>query len=377
MVCHKRHTFKFLFMRKILYLLVVVLCVACGKQKEQENIRRINVSVDNVDNDKFAYSHCSFVKLETSDECLLENVVKTEFVSNDIYLLSSYGGKVYKYSKEGDFLWSLSKGNGPGELVFPTDFCFSETDNCLYVLDSYRTIKKYKPDGTFVESAQLNTPAFLFEKSKDGYLMFNSNLTSNSKHYLDIYRNDTLFSSLLPIADRVKKVSFMPSNVFVESDKPDEYYIQHMLSDTIYTYDLLKHDMVPSFYIDTDEKSVNSQSIEFKDSRSFHQICKENNLISGVAGLSLLNEKMYLMMFYEDKQWYIVHDLKSATTFTTNRLCEGIPNSLRCVGRNEEFTIYAYRPEDFYEKEGELGSDARALLQEVKEGDNPILVLLN
>ena len=80
-------------------------------------------------------------------------------------------------------------------------------------------------------------------------------------------------------------------------------------------------------------------------------------------------------MYYNDKLWYIIYDMNKKTTVTTNRLCQGMPNSSRCVGRDKDFIVYSYRPEEFYDKKDELGDKATTLLNEVKEDDNPILVL--
>ena len=362
-------------MRKFVYLLGVLFFVACGVKDKVNDIDVIEVSIDDVDANVTAYSDYEFVKLETDDDCLLENVVKVKIIGNDIYLLSSYGGNIYKYTSDGDFLWKLSKGMGPGDLVFPTDFYFEESDSTLFVLDNYRMIKKYTKDGSYIEDLNIDTPSFLFELLDEGYMMFNPNLTSKSNNYLSIYKNDSLADSKLPILDNLKKVSFMPSNVFVKLAN-NNYYIQHMLSDTIYCYNTKSNEISPVFYINTDGKSVNSHDIKFSDTRSRGIICKKENLISGIVGLSVLGNKLYMLMYYREKPWYIVYDKDSKTTMTTNELCAGIPNSLRCVGRSEDFVVFLYKPEDLLQHRDKLSDKANNLIKGIKEDDNPILVLL-
>lgn len=353
-----------------------MLLTGCKTNSARENIEKISITLDEIDSEA-VFPDYSYIKLETNEDCLLENITKADISENYIYLLSSFGGNIYKFSKEGDFLWKLNKGNGAGELIFPTDFMFDESSNTLLVLDNYRSVKKYTTDGKFIGKEEFESPAFLFESTEYGYIRFNPNLTTNSSHYIHAYQDSDIIFKGLPIKENVKKVAFMPSNVFVKLDKEDEYYIQHMLSDTIYRYRAVNNEIIPAFYIDTENKSINSQDIEFPDSRSFQQISQKENLIPGVSGLFVLGEKLYLMMYYHEKQWYIVYNQDDNTTTVRNRLCLGLPNSLRCVSRELDFVAYAYRPEELYEAKENLGEKATVMLENIKIDDNPILIIFN
>lgn len=347
----------------------------CKDSNINREVENIDVTIEKVDNTKAVFTDYSYIKLETHDECLLENIVKADITDNGIYILSSYGGNIYKFTKEGKFLWKLAKGNGAGELIFPTDFYVDESESILCVMDNYRTIKKYSIDGKYIDKNEYDNPSFLFVKSDYGYVLFDPNLTKSSSHNLSLYDEENLVFRGLPIHERTKKVSFMPSNVFVEPDATDKYFIQHMLSDTIYHYSPKENLITPAFYINTYGKSVHSHNMNFKDSRSFHEICKKEGLIPGISGLSYLNDKFYLMMYYKDKPWYIVYDLGDKTTRLTNHLCFGIPNSLRCVSRNEEFLAYTYRPEEFLKEDIELSDKAREMVKDMTNEDNPVLIL--
>ena len=85
----------FTIMNKFLLLLGTLFFVACGVKDRADDVNIIEVSIDNVDTDMAAYSDYKFVRLETNDDCFLENIVKAKVVGNDIYLLSSYGGNIY------------------------------------------------------------------------------------------------------------------------------------------------------------------------------------------------------------------------------------------------------------------------------------------
>lgn len=364
-------------MNRLYYYILFILLVSCDVQKTNNHIEEICISIEDANNMVPTFSDYTYIKLETNDTCLLENIVKAKLLDDDIYILSSYGGNIYKYSKSGNFLWKLTRGNGPKDLIYPIDFCIDEIDGSLSVLDNYRTIKKYNTKGEFIEKYSLDKPAFLLEKNNYGYMLFDSNLTASSDYNLNLYRNDSIVFKGLPIDNRVKNVAFTPSNVFVNGYNKNEYFIQHMLSDTIYQYVPQFNKVTPLFYINTEGKSANAQNLSFRDAQDFSQTCNEMNLIPGIAGLSHLKNKLYLMMFYNNKQWYIEYDYENKKTTASNQLCFGLPNSLHCVGRNKDFLVFSYRPEELYKKEEVLNDKAKDLLKEIKEDDNPVLFLLS
>ena len=57
-----------------------------------------------------------------------------------IYVLSLIDPRIFIFSLDGKYINSLKRGNGPGEVLFVSDFEYR--NNNLYVLDNYRSIKQ-------------------------------------------------------------------------------------------------------------------------------------------------------------------------------------------------------------------------------------------
>lgn len=358
----------------ILYISLFLFLLACstGTQKQ---IKEINASLDNVDNDYAVFRDFSLVRLETTDSCLLENIVKVD-MQDDIYLLSSYGGKIHKFTKDGHFLWSLKQGNGPGELLFATDFYVDYRNKSLYVLDNYKELKIFSFDGKYVKSEPLSETAFLFTKKDNSFLLFDSNLKRKSDFNFYVSKDGVTVKEGLQKKENNRNVGYMPGNVFADySDK--DIYIQHMLSDTIYSYSLTDNKLKPAFYIYTNNLSVNAQDITFPDSHSFYQVCKEKNLLPGIAGLSFLNDKIYLIMYYDEHPFYVVYDCKEEKSVVSTLLCKGFPNSTRCIGRSKNGITYCYDAEElsqYCDQESPINKSLAKLMESVKMEDNPVLV---
>lgn len=111
-------------MKGVLYLVILLLFMnACDFHKDSSfPIEIIDASLNNIKEEVSVFADYSFIRLETLDTCLLENIVKVDIQGDAVYLLSSYGGKIYKFTGEGRYVWQLKQGNGPGELIFATDF---------------------------------------------------------------------------------------------------------------------------------------------------------------------------------------------------------------------------------------------------------------
>ena len=221
-------------MKGVLYLVILLLFMnACDFHKDSSfPIEIIDASLNNIKEEVSVFADYSFIRLETLDTCLLENIVKVDIQGDAVYLLSSYGGKIYKFTGEGRYVWQLKQGNGPGELIFATDFFIDSLNHSVYVLDNYRELKVYSFDGEYMRTEPLPTLAFLFTKKEDSFLCFDPNLKKKSNFNFFVSQNGKIVMEGLRKRDGNRNVGYMPSNVFAfYSD--DSVYVQHMLSDTI------------------------------------------------------------------------------------------------------------------------------------------------
>lgn len=366
-------------MKGVLYLVILLLFMnACDFHKDSSfPIEIVDASLNNIKEEVSVFADYSFIRLETLDTCLLENIVKVDIQGDAVYLLSSYGGKIYKFTGEGRYVWQLKQGNGPGELIFATDFFIDSLNHSVYVLDNYRELKVYSFDGEYMRTEPLPTLAFLFTKKEDSFLCFDPNLKKKSNFNFFVSQNGKIVMEGLRKRDGNRNVGYMPSNVFAfYSD--DSVYVQHMLSDTIYFCSLSDKHVCPAYFIKTDGLSVNTYDIDFPDSRSFYQICKEKNYVSGLAGFSLYNNKIYLTMSHEGLPLYVIHDIDTGNSGVFTSLCAGLPNSFHCVGRNTSGIIYCYTMEELMEYASQstfINKDLKNMIKKSKTEDNPVLIV--
>lgn len=208
-------------------------------------------------------------------------------------------------------------------------------------------------------------------------MCFDPNLKKKSNFNFFVSQNGKIVMEGLRKRDGNRNVGYMPSNVFAfYSD--DSVYVQHMLSDTIYFCSLSDKHVCPAYFIKTDGLSVNTYDIDFPDSRSFYQICREKNYVSGLAGFSLYNNKIYLTMSHEGLPLYVIHDIDTGNSGVFTSLCAGLPNSFHCVGRNTSGIIYCYTMEELMEYASQstfINKDLKNMIKKSKTEDNPVLIV--
>ena len=98
--------------QSIYYLLAgLFLMTACNMNKTANLSEMEVIPIDNNLSDEPALKNIRYIKLETSDECLLENVQKVIVYNEKIYILSSVGnGNVYVFLPNGQFVTKFNKG---------------------------------------------------------------------------------------------------------------------------------------------------------------------------------------------------------------------------------------------------------------------------
>ena len=159
-------------MKKIIYLSIVLsLLSSCSnkqahKQSQEENVQQeksfytIDLSKDfsGSDNQTLLLSDIvedvEYVKLETTDDCLLAGTARVFITNDDIYTLNNYSDyKLLRFDrKTGKFISQIgSIGQGPKEMIQPC-FVFAK-DSLVYVTStSMDKIYVYTNENQFVRS---------------------------------------------------------------------------------------------------------------------------------------------------------------------------------------------------------------------------------
>lgn len=138
--------FKLVTMKTANLLLALAFCLAtisCTQKKGQVNMTANNVeSLDfgkiKADSDIPSLQYeTEFIKLETSDSCLINNVGQIEYKNDTLFVLDDSTLKLLAFNKQGTFLQAIGKkGNGPGEYTLPVSIFLNEKEATLYVIDA-------------------------------------------------------------------------------------------------------------------------------------------------------------------------------------------------------------------------------------------------
>lgn len=353
-------------------LLGICLSLVSCIDKGQKGIEVIDVDMDKVE-DSFLFSTYHYVVLETTDDALLENVVKAKIAGDDIFLLSSYGGSIYHFTKDGKFVRKWSHGNGPGELISPTDFFVDDQDKTITFLDLYRMLKTYSFDGELLNERKMDNPYFLFDICGKDTLFFDSNLSQKNNNQLSVFSQEGEFA-FLPKHENLKRVAFMPSSVFVQKDSAN-ILISYMLSDTIYNYSISSHSLHPAFHINVNRPSINSISdIHFKSAKEFSKKVREGDYISGISGMSCWGNELFFIIHYHDEFHYVSYDMSKKEVQLYTRLSGELPNAKHYVGRDRKSLTCMYTMAEL--KDASIKNEELAkTVMSATEDDNPVLVI--
>ncbi len=117
--------------------------ISCTQKKEKDNMQAINTECLDFGRVKTGSDRPSlqykteFIKLETSDSCLITNVGQIEYKNDTLFVLDDAAMKLLAFDRQGRFLQAIGqKGNGPGEYALPVSIFLNQHKAALYVIDA-------------------------------------------------------------------------------------------------------------------------------------------------------------------------------------------------------------------------------------------------
>ena len=119
--------------RNLIICLIAVSFFQCtsSNKKSSDNgimiefgeVRKVNTSLlEDID----------FIKLETNEQCLIENINQIEVFNGHIYILDNYS--LYVFGFDGKYIKKLQRsGNGSGEFMVPNNFWIDKNGYIYYI----------------------------------------------------------------------------------------------------------------------------------------------------------------------------------------------------------------------------------------------------
>ena len=356
----------------LLWGLLLSLC-GCGQSPDSNSvaIKEIEIDMNGSDLQKegCAFDKFDFLKLEFTDESALRSIDKVLPYKDKVYILSPEDPKVFIFSSTGKYLSSINRGQGPGEILFANDIdVYKDT---LYVLDLYRTIKKYTLDGEYRGvQHKFEPPFFSLKCTGEGFLLFDPNIDRKSDYNLHYFCGDT-------IKDYLKKNDLLKETNFLYRDFYRKGCVSSPLCDTVYAV----KENVPyaqyvikfkgnSFYNQHPEKPLTGAE--------FNEMNRDKTSMRWIKDVMPYDEGVYFAFNY-DHTYFVKYHQGQVGIFPC--FMDGLPGVKQAsVGYSDDKLIYVFAAEDLlqYKTENpqvENDERLRPLYESVKsEEDNPVLV---
>ena len=354
---------------------------SCINQKEVGNLEGTILSINTDDKsiitDSPALTNIRFVKLETKDECLLEDVNKVIPFEDKLYILSSPGnGNVYIFDNKGKFIRKLNKGEGPENIIYPTDISLNANKRSLFVLDFYRNIKEYDLEGNFLRKISMQEPFFALEAIGNDFLLFDSGSRSKADYYVR-YLTET--SENKDFFQKPVKSKFFASSNFFTPISDDKVLVSCLFSDTIFLATSTEKELFPYIILDFQDKGANTPQRlnEISNVGEYLKKAKQQKYIPGPSDLSIINDNLFFTLNGE-KFYFARYDTKKDKITLHTKLMEGLPNIYKSTGRTGKEVIYAMDMPwliEYLNENQEIKSDViNQLRTECKdENDNPVV----
>jgi hypothetical protein len=393
---------------KIKLFLFIILLSACQfKSNSRNDLKEFNIESSNkVNGLKFSeldINNIRYIPLETTEESMISagdnlffheyNINKILSTKNSIYFKNH--AKILKFRHTGEFETVIAPiGRGPSEVTIISDFDIDVNTNNIYILSSgQKKIKVYNGDGVYLREINLSiyshqldiidNKIILFCGNNSGKNEFSYILLDLNGNFLKGFRNNYMFTNK-------SGYGFTHENLFFQTS--EKLYKKEIYSDTIFNF--VDNVFIPYLVINSGNRLITP---EIMTSKGRTDIC--NNYIQPMSLLEFGHFIFYQYIYRynppEDVLFYgfigskrndfsVVFD----PGFGIINDIDGGPNfqPLFIVGENElgslqdplflKSYIKSVNFKNSFPKNPEKKKDFEKLVNELKETDNPVLVLV-
>ena len=372
------------------YSILLSIITACGSRATyvDNSIKGEICNIDDVlDNEDFDISDLidsvRIIKLETTAGSVLSTFRKGIVTDEYIYVLDSYkGGSVAIFDISGKFVKRIPTGNGPGELAGPNNIAFDYSKGEFIVCQNV-VVNKYTPDGSYLSSHLSSQPISQLLPYKDGYLAVQNEYCNDENRFAFIAL-DSAFNDISTYYFEEQICDIFSEYIIETSD--GEIRINRPLVDNIYKYADGK--VVIDKTLDYPRNKMDLSTIEWRRIDTYLNLIRQaNNKFCFVSYNETDNYEFY--KFYRGPMNANVYFNKTSKKYRSGYYIdnfESINNIGYMLGTFKKFFVNVINPGDdeyFFSNRDKimeynkqfLSDDDTAILQDLKEDDNPLLVL--
>lgn len=381
----KRNTQTLLSDICLLCVITIFIVCSCGDERQIVDISHIEwSSLKDIDILSDSATEVQFVRLETSEDCILNEIEKIE-VDDSLLFIEDNTQRIYVFNCNGEYLNRIGdKGGAKNEYVTLFDYVLDRNNKVVYLIDiSKSQIISFDYHGRYINNKDIQND-LLTHVSELDFTARNCLLSVNNNGPESVYN-----FSVIKMGDRPNKDDYVPYisvGKWNSEDKrrmtrhKDDVLLVAELSDTIYTCH--NGSLEPLYLFDGLYRHASSQDIteEYEIGLQASTRLLNNHISAGIQNINATNEFIYFTYHTVDGDYRIFYnvgnhqgckfdytkDLDCADTYIWNYFMGSSDDAFICVLPVMELTdapnvLHAYP---------ELGT----LLNGSVDSDNPILV---
>ena len=138
----------------IIYIWIVLFVFSCQSLKEKnEEVAVVEIDIHNTQKHTISefIDSVRFIKLETSDDCLIKFITNVSFDNNKIIIAGVSQKQVLVFNDEGAFINKIHRvGQGPGEYLDIARVLYDSVNKNIIIRAAPRKIQYYTLDGTLI-----------------------------------------------------------------------------------------------------------------------------------------------------------------------------------------------------------------------------------
>lgn len=334
-------------MKRISYLLLLLLCACAQPKQEETSIQKISVDVEKTTLFQFSslFNKVNYTLLETNDTFLVGEVSRMKVVDDKVYFLANKRIVSFDTHTGKAFVQINRSGQSNEEYVSLFDMYIDNHSKQIELLDMVgKKINVYDFTGNYLQTIPLPFSSFSFTKSGESkYWLYNNNMESDSPYKLILYNAEkqTILNEHLPRDPHLATYFFIlesnnfnphaPKSTFIASPDHILYQIKEDGSlSPLYQIDFGKNQPPTSFFQN-----------EYSDIADFSQKAIAAGYIYSI-GSFVENEHYMAFSFRKDRPHWSFIDKSDNTAYTCDKFTDdvnGLEHSFPIEYENAPFTI--------------------------------------
>lgn len=310
----------------IVTILLSYILVSCESTTPQNTFVKEYIKKDSLTvcktMDELPYS-VRFVKLNTSDKCILSDIKKIEMDGTDLFI-EDFKERVYRFDIDGRFHNIIAtKGGSQNEYVSLSDFYLDNKNKSACIMDlSKGKLLRYDYNGSFLSSQNvnmelMNNPVGIAPASEHELIAINCNGPGEEYQYSLVDMDKAVSKQVLPYTIIGEERSIQENGRIAQNSSTT--YFLSFLSDTIYSYS--DGNLIAEYLYLPDEPQFNKKDVQgkkFQTCFDAEQTIRNHSISTGIKSLYATDTHLFFAYATKDSYYRIFFNNKTNKGYIFN-----------------------------------------------------------